>query len=86
VSPLFTDVVQCLGIPLLEIKKSASRLYLESSETYHEAVVVYLFLVCYGRSKADQIHIVIPSFLQVCQYEHFPILTDYIEISCTLGL
>ncbi|KAI0818565.1 Adaptor protein complex beta subunit [Irpex lacteus] len=48
-SPLFTDVVQCLGIPLLEIKK-----------------MVYLFLVCYGRSKADQINIVIPSFLQDC--------------------
>ncbi|GBE82313.1 Adaptor protein complex beta subunit [Sparassis latifolia] len=48
-SPLFTDVIQCLGIPLLEIKK-----------------MVYLFLVCYGRSKADQIHLVIPSFLQDC--------------------
>ncbi|TCD69745.1 hypothetical protein EIP91_006512 [Steccherinum ochraceum] len=48
-SPLFTDVVQCLGIPLLEIKK-----------------MVYLFLVYYGRSKADQIHLVIPSFLQDC--------------------
>ncbi|KAI0928752.1 hypothetical protein AcW1_005905 [Taiwanofungus camphoratus] len=29
--------------------------------------MVYLFLVCYGRSKADQIHIVIPSFLQDCE-------------------
>ncbi|CAL1704845.1 unnamed protein product [Somion occarium] len=48
-SPLFTDVVQCLGIPLLEIKK-----------------MVYLFLVYYGRSKAEQIHLVIPSFLQDC--------------------
>ncbi|KAI0082717.1 Adaptor protein complex beta subunit [Panus rudis PR-1116 ss-1] len=48
-SPLFTDVVQCLGIPLLEIKK-----------------MVYLFLVSYGRSKAEQIHLVIPSFLQDC--------------------
>ncbi|KAH9951345.1 Adaptor protein complex beta subunit [Amylocystis lapponica] len=48
-SPLFTDVVQCLGVPSLEIKK-----------------MVYLFLVCYGRSKADQIHLVIPSFLQDC--------------------
>ncbi|KAH8106702.1 adaptin N terminal region-domain-containing protein [Cristinia sonorae] len=48
-SPLFTDVVQCLGIPLLEIKK-----------------MVYLFLVYYGRSKPDQIHLVIPSFLQDC--------------------
>ncbi|KAI0030746.1 adaptin N terminal region-domain-containing protein [Vararia minispora EC-137] len=48
-SPLFTDVVQCLGTPLLEIKK-----------------MVYLFLVYYGRPKADQIHIVIPSFLQDC--------------------
>ncbi|EKM55404.1 uncharacterized protein PHACADRAFT_256011 [Phanerochaete carnosa HHB-10118-sp] len=48
-SPLFTDVVQCLGIPLLEIKK-----------------MVYLFLVCYGRAKAEQIHLVIPSFLQDC--------------------
>ncbi|KAI0637044.1 Adaptor protein complex beta subunit [Trametes polyzona] len=48
-SPLFTDVVQCLGTPLLEIKK-----------------MVYLFLVCYGRQKADQLHLVIPSFLQDC--------------------
>ncbi|VDC06583.1 unnamed protein product [Peniophora sp. CBMAI 1063] len=48
-SPLFTDVVQCLGTPLLEIKK-----------------MVYLFLVYYGRAKADQIHLVIPSFLQDC--------------------
>ncbi|GJE87205.1 adaptor protein complex beta subunit [Phanerochaete sordida] len=48
-SPLYTDVVQCLGIPLLEIKK-----------------MVYLFLVCYGRAKAEQIHLVIPSFLQDC--------------------
>jgi vesicle coat complex subunit len=48
-SPLFPDVVQCLGTPLLEIKK-----------------MVYLFLVNYGRSKPDQIHLVIPSFLQDC--------------------
>ena len=31
----------------------------------YAAVVVYLFLVCYGRSKTEQIHLVIPSFLQV---------------------
>ncbi|KAH9946176.1 Adaptor protein complex beta subunit [Epithele typhae] len=48
-SPLFADVVQSLGTPLLEIKK-----------------MVYLFLVCYGRQKADQLHMVIPSFLQDC--------------------
>lgn len=30
-----------------------------------ESAVVYLFLVYYGRSKAEQIHLVIPSFLQV---------------------
>ncbi|KAG6854317.1 hypothetical protein C0991_008212 [Blastosporella zonata] len=48
-SPLFTDVAQCLGTPLLEIKK-----------------MVYLFLVSYGRSKPDQIHIVIPNFLTDC--------------------
>ncbi|KAF8163262.1 adaptin N terminal region-domain-containing protein [Crassisporium funariophilum] len=48
-SPLFIDVVQCLGTPLLEIKK-----------------MVYLFLVSYGRSKPDQIHVVIPNFLQDC--------------------
>ncbi|KAJ6630758.1 adaptin N terminal region-domain-containing protein [Mycena sp. CBHHK59/15] len=48
-SPLFTDVAQCLGTPLLEIKK-----------------MVYLFLVSYGRSKPDQIHLVIPNFLQDC--------------------
>ena len=68
VSPLFTDVVQCLGTPLLEIKKS------ESCDWYWHVcmrllsipAVVYLFLVCYGRQKADQLHLVIPSFLQVC--------------------
>ncbi|KDR81568.1 hypothetical protein GALMADRAFT_239593 [Galerina marginata CBS 339.88] len=48
-SPLFTDVVQCLGTPLLEIKK-----------------MVYLFLVSYGRSRPEQIHLVIPNFLQDC--------------------
>ncbi|KAF9564684.1 Adaptor protein complex beta subunit [Agrocybe pediades] len=48
-SPLFTDVVQCLGTPLLEIKK-----------------MVYLFLISYGRSRPDQIHLVIPYFLQDC--------------------
>ncbi|KAA1469495.1 Adaptor protein complex beta subunit [Dentipellis sp. KUC8613] len=48
-SPLFTDVVQCLGTPLLEIKK-----------------MVYLFLIYYGRTKAEQINLVIPSFLQDC--------------------
>ncbi|KAG8217482.1 Adaptor protein complex beta subunit [Butyriboletus roseoflavus] len=48
-SPLFHDVVQCIGTPLLEIKK-----------------MVYLYLVSYGRSKAEQIQIVIPSFLQDC--------------------
>ncbi|KAF9532938.1 Adaptor protein complex beta subunit [Crepidotus variabilis] len=48
-SPLFTDVVQCLGTPLLEIKK-----------------MVYLFLMSYGRSRPDQIHMVIPNFLQDC--------------------
>lgn len=29
------------------------------------SLVVYLFLVCYGRSKADHISRVIPSFLEV---------------------
>jgi len=48
-SPLFTDVIQCLGTPLLEIKK-----------------MVYLFLVSYGKSKPDQLPLVIPSFLQDC--------------------
>ncbi|EPQ58163.1 Adaptor protein complex beta subunit [Gloeophyllum trabeum ATCC 11539] len=48
-SPLFPDVVQCLGTPLLEIKK-----------------MVYLFLVSYGKSKPDQIHMVIPRFLEDC--------------------
>ncbi|KZT68971.1 Adaptor protein complex beta subunit [Daedalea quercina L-15889] len=49
-SPLFNDVIQCLSIPSLEIKK-----------------MVYLFLVCYGRSKSDQIRLVMPSFLQDCE-------------------
>lgn len=30
--------------------------------------VVYLFLISYGRSKPDQIHLVIPNFLQVCYF------------------
>ncbi|PFH54393.1 hypothetical protein AMATHDRAFT_53363 [Amanita thiersii Skay4041] len=46
-SPLFPDVVQCLGTPLLEVKK-----------------MVYLFLVSYGKAKPEQIHLVIPNFLQ----------------------
>ena len=31
----------------------------------YRSTVVYLFLVNYGRSKPDQIHLVIPNFLQV---------------------
>lgn len=64
VSPLFTDVVQCLGTPLLEIKKSKWSLLKILSFT-DEQSVVYLFLVSYGRSRPDQIHLVIPNFLQV---------------------
>ncbi|EIN07396.1 Adaptor protein complex beta subunit [Punctularia strigosozonata HHB-11173 SS5] len=48
-SPLFPDVVQCLGTPSIEIKK-----------------MVYLFLVSYGRTKHEQIHMVIPNFQQDC--------------------
>ncbi|KIY69969.1 Adaptor protein complex beta subunit [Cylindrobasidium torrendii FP15055 ss-10] len=48
-SLLFTDVVQCLGTPLVDIKK-----------------MVYLFLVSYGRSKPDLIHLAIPNFIQDC--------------------
>ncbi|KLO06725.1 Adaptor protein complex beta subunit [Schizopora paradoxa] len=55
-SPLFPDVVACLGTPLLEIKK-----------------MVYLFLVSYGRTKPDQIQMVIPSFLQDCA-DHNPLI------------
>ncbi|KAL5511824.1 hypothetical protein ACEPAH_5042 [Sanghuangporus vaninii] len=55
-SPLFPDVVACLGTPSLEIKK-----------------MVYLFLVSYGRSKPDQIQLVIPSFLQDCA-DHNPLI------------
>ena len=66
VSPLFTDVVQCLGTPLLEIKKSMpliNPVLLFSSDM---TTVVYLFLMSYGRSRPDQINMVIPNFLQVC--------------------
>ncbi|KAG6897471.1 hypothetical protein C0992_001246 [Termitomyces sp. T32_za158] len=49
-------MVQCLGTPLLEIKK-----------------MVYLFLVSYGKSKPDQIHIVIPNFLADCS-DHNPLI------------
>ena len=40
-------------------------LYMSNTGIDTVVTVVYLFLVCYGRSKGDQIHIVIPSFLQV---------------------
>jgi len=69
VSPLFTDVVQCLGTPLLEIKKS-KWFPLKISST-DEQSVVYLFLVSYGRSRPDQIHLVIPNFLQVSRYVYY---------------
>ncbi len=67
VSALFVDVVQCLGTPLLEIKKSASARLRLIVDGYNATlcVVVYLFLINYGRSKADSIHMVIPNFLQV---------------------
>ena len=35
------------------------------SQEINRTPVVYLFLVCYGRQKADQLHLVIPHFLQV---------------------
>ncbi len=65
VSPLFTDVVQCLGTPLLEIKKSEKFAPCSNPSVLIVRTVVYLFLVSYGRQKADQLHLVIPSFLQV---------------------
>lgn len=72
VSALFVDVVQCLGTPLLEIKKSAFAFYTTFLVFTVRLVcaVVYLFLINYGRSKADSIHMVIPNFLQVswCLY------------------
>ncbi|KAG7539700.1 hypothetical protein FFLO_03417 [Filobasidium floriforme] len=48
-SPLFDDVVQCMLIQVLEIKK-----------------MVYLYLVNYGRTKADSIHHAISGFLSDC--------------------
>lgn len=82
VSPLFTDVVQCLGTPLLEIKKSALHNILTALRSNVRAVV-YLFLVSYGRTKPDQIHLVIPSFLQVCP---FTCITRMIVIHVIHGL
>ncbi len=79
VSPLFQDVVACLGTPLLEIKKSVYGAYSPQFQILMSYLVVYLFLVSYGRSKPDQIQMVIPSFLQVsnlfslrsnCTYGH----------------
>ena len=65
-SPLFTDVVQCLGTPLLEIKKSTLLAFpVVTILTHLIHIVVYLFLISYGRSKPEQIHLVIPNFLQV---------------------
>lgn len=66
VSPLFTDVVQCLGTPLLEIKKSLYSHDHVLTFISDVPLVVYLFLMSYGRSKPDEIHMVIPNLLQAC--------------------
>lgn len=66
VSPLFTDVVPCLGTPLLEIKKSTALIHRVLFLLSDVITVVYLFLMSYGRSRPDQINMVIPNFLQVC--------------------
>jgi hypothetical protein len=66
VSPLFPDVVQCMAIQVLEIKKS--KLPCLSMARVHDdsyCAVVYLYLVNYGRSRPEEVTSAISGFLSV---------------------
>jgi len=72
---------------LLEIKKSASAvsIIVLCTQSRLSPTVVYLFLINYGRSKAESIHMVIPNFLQVGCRNGFPPLApcpNYISQDC----
>jgi hypothetical protein len=59
----------CLSSNLVEIKKSASLLFMTlGSSKLTDEPVVYLFLISYGRTKHDQLPMVIPRMMQVYPY------------------
>jgi hypothetical protein len=62
VSPLFPDVVQCMQIQVLEIKKS-ELLHLRHPLT--SSPVVYLYLVNYGRARPEEVTVALSGFLSV---------------------
>lgn len=62
VSPLFPDVVQCMQIQVLEIKKSES---LYSRHPLTSSSVVYLYLVNYGRARPEEVTVALSGFLSV---------------------
>lgn len=72
VAPLFPDMIQCMAIQVLEIKKSKScrDLVLAEGLTCLSVcpTVVYLYLINYARSKSDEIAHAIPGFLSVSTY------------------
>lgn len=63
VSPLFPDIIPLLAIPILEIKKSEKSPNVSTITL--TIIVVYLFLMSYGRAKHEQLQLVMPNFLQV---------------------
>jgi hypothetical protein len=68
VAPLFPDMIQCMAIQVLEIKKSKSLKGYTQPEDLHclcVPTVVYLYLINYARSKSDEIAHAIPGFLSV---------------------
>lgn len=63
-SALFLQVVQCMNIPVLEIKKSQSVCRTDPSFAEHptQSSVAYLYLINYAKAKPDEIHHAIPFF------------------------
>ena len=57
-------MVQCMQIQVLEIKKSESELP-ECLREIDGRVVVYLYLVNYGRSRPEEVNSAISGFLSV---------------------
>lgn len=64
-SALFPDIVQCLAIQVLEIKKS-KLYYTRSPGSIADIAVVYLYLVNYGRSRPEEVTGAISGFLTDC--------------------
>lgn len=66
VSALFPEITQCLAIQVLEIKKSKLGGILRGEIIVADRVVVYLYLVNYGRSRPEEVTGAISGFLTDC--------------------